>query len=116
MKTLLIIVFSLLAFSASPISAASETFADSHIHFNWDHRAETSAAQVVEILQQHNVGLTIVAGTPSELALELREKGGDWIIPFFSPIYTRRASVTGTSMKKSLTGPLPALKRAFITA
>lgn len=70
-----------------PISTvfAGEIFADSHIHFNWDHRAETSTAQVVEILQQHDVGLTIVAGTPSELALELREKGGDWIIPFFSP-------------------------------
>ena len=64
---------------------ASEIFADSHIHFNWDHRMETSSEEVVEILKQHNVGLTIVAGTPSELALELREKGGDWIIPFFSP-------------------------------
>ena len=39
----------------------------------------------MDILKQHNVGLTIVAGTPSTLALELREKGGDWIIPFFSP-------------------------------
>jgi hypothetical protein len=64
---------------------ASEIFADSHIHFNWDQRKETSAEEVIEILKQHNVGLTIVAGRPSELALELREKGGDWIIPFFSP-------------------------------
>ena len=64
---------------------ASDIFADSHIHFNWDHREETSAQEVVDILKQHNVGLTIVASTPSELALELREKGGDWIIPFFSP-------------------------------
>ncbi len=64
---------------------ASEKFADSHIHFNWDHREETSVQEVVDILKQHNVGLTIVAGTPSELALELRENGGDWIIPFFSP-------------------------------
>jgi len=64
---------------------ASEIFADSHIHFNWDHREETSTQEVVDILKQHNVGLAIVASTPSELALELREKGGDWIIPFFSP-------------------------------
>jgi len=64
---------------------ASEIFADSHIHFNWDHREETSTQEVVDILKQNNVGLTIVASTPSELALELREKGGDWIIPFFSP-------------------------------
>ena len=27
----------------------------------------------------------MVAGTPSELALELREAGGDWIVPLFSP-------------------------------
>lgn len=64
---------------------ASDIFADSHIHFNWDHREETSTQEIVDILEQHNVGLTIVAGTPSELALELREKGGDWVIPFFSP-------------------------------
>lgn len=65
--------------------SAAEIFADSHIHYNWDHREETSTQEVVDILKKHNVGLTIVAGTPSELALELREKGGDWIIPFFSP-------------------------------
>ena len=44
---------------------AADIFADSHIHFNWDHREETSAQEVVDILKQHNVGLTIVAGTPS---------------------------------------------------
>ena len=65
--------------------SANEIFADSHIHFNWDHRPVTSAQEIVDILKAHNVGLTIVAGTPSPLALELREKGGDWIIPFFSP-------------------------------
>jgi hypothetical protein len=65
--------------------AAGERFADSHIHFNWDQRAETSVDEVITLLEQHNVGLAIVAGTPSPLALELREKGGNWIIPFFSP-------------------------------
>ena len=64
---------------------AAEIFADSHIHFNWDHREETSVQEVVDILKQHNVGLSIVSSTPSELALELRNKGGDWIMPFFSP-------------------------------
>ena len=68
-----------------PHASASEIFADSHIHYNWDHREETSIEEVVNILKQHNVGLTIVTSTPSELALELREQGGDWIIPFFSP-------------------------------
>lgn len=65
--------------------AVAEKFADSHVHYNWDQRNETSVEQVVDILKQHDVGLTIVAGTPSELALELRQAGGDWIIPFFSP-------------------------------
>jgi predicted TIM-barrel fold metal-dependent hydrolase len=80
-------IFLIIIFSTLQISdiSASEIFADSHIHFNWDHREETSAQEVVDILKQHNVGLTIVASTPSELALELRAKGGDWIIPFFSP-------------------------------
>ena len=78
----LIIILSTIQISNS---VASEIFADSHIHFNWDHGEETTAQEVVDILKQHNVGLTIVASTPSELALKLREKGGDWIIPFFSP-------------------------------
>ncbi len=80
-------IFLILLLSALKISDvfASDIFADSHIHYNWDHREETSTQEVVDILKQHNVGLTIVAGSPSELALELREKGGDWIIPFFSP-------------------------------
>lgn len=65
--------------------SASDIFADSHIHYNWDHRAESSTQEVIDILRAHNVGLTIVASTPSELALELRDKGGDWIVPFFSP-------------------------------
>jgi hypothetical protein len=78
-------LFFLCCVTLSYAASAAERFADSHIHFNWDHRSETSVQQVVEILEQHNVGLTIVAGTPSPLALELREHGGDWIIPFFSP-------------------------------
>jgi len=78
-------LLSLLSISLAPSVFAAEIFADSHIHFNWDHREETSIEEVIDILKQHNVGLTIVASTPSTLALELREKGGDWVIPFFSP-------------------------------
>ena len=87
MRDTLTKIFQVLIVSITQLGnvSASETFADSHIHFNWDQRVETSSQEVVDILKRHNVGLTIVAGTPSELALELREKGGDWIIPFFSP-------------------------------
>lgn len=60
-------------------------FADAHIHYNWDHAEIISAKAVVEKLKREKVGLTLVSSTPSHLALELREAGGDWIIPFFSP-------------------------------
>lgn len=78
-------LLSLFSISLVPSVFAADIFADSHIHFNWDHREETSIEEVIDILKQHDVGLTIVASTPSTLALELREKGGDWVIPFFSP-------------------------------
>jgi hypothetical protein len=78
-------LLSLFSISLAPSVFATDIFADSHIHFNWDHREETSIEEVIDILKQHDVGLTIVASTPSTLALELREKGGDWVIPFFSP-------------------------------
>ena len=78
--------YSIISLICLPVSLyANDKFADSHIHYNWDHRAETSVEEVVEILKLHNVGLTIIAGTPSPLALELREQAGDWVVPFFSP-------------------------------
>jgi len=80
-----VFLVTLFAIAQTPTRLAADTFADSHIHFNWDHREETSTEEVIDILKQHDVGLTIVASTPSKLALELREKGGDWVIPFFSP-------------------------------
>jgi len=60
-------------------------FADAHIHYNWDHAEIISVQAVVEKLKKEKVGLTLVSSTPSHLALELRQAGGDWVIPFFSP-------------------------------
>ena len=60
-------------------------FADAHIHYNWDHAEIISVQAVVEKLKQEEVALALVSSTPSHLALELREAGGDWVIPFFSP-------------------------------
>ena len=73
--------------STSNISGAIayDIFADSHIHYNWDQEEETTTQEVIDILKKANVGLTIVASTPTDMALELRAKGGDWIVPFFSP-------------------------------
>jgi hypothetical protein len=75
----------LLFLSVFPTQAAQPRFADSHIHYNWDQAELISADDVIAKLKQANVGLTIVASTPSHLALKLREAGGDWVIPFFSP-------------------------------
>lgn len=65
--------------------AASPPFADAHIHYNWDQAEIISARAVVDKLKAAGVGLTMVSSVPSQLALELREAGGDWVIPFFSP-------------------------------
>lgn len=78
--------FLFLCLGISHASADSLTpFADAHVHYNWDQAEIISPQAVVEKLKQEKVGLTLVSSTPSHLALELREAGGDWIIPFFSP-------------------------------
>lgn len=62
-------------------------FADAHIHYNWDQKEIISAEKVTSILRQHHVDLAIVAGTPTELALEIerKQKVGQRIVPLFSP-------------------------------
>lgn len=80
---------------------AAEPFADAHIHYNWDQAEIISAQAVVAKLRQENVGLTIVAATPSQLALELRQAGGEWVIPFFSP-YTHELGKRDWFLDKSV--------------
>jgi len=62
-------------------------FADAHIHYNWDQKEIISAEKIVGILHRNRVDLAIVAGTPTALALELRQKQqvGQRIVPLFSP-------------------------------
>lgn len=75
-----------LLFSPFGLPAVDTSFtSDSHIHFNWDQAEAIRAEKVVAILQQAGIKRTIVSSTPSHLALQLRQTGGDWIIPFFSP-------------------------------
>ena len=81
-----IFLITFLFFCVRPISADMQIpFADAHIHYNWDQAEIISAQAVVEKLKREKVGLALVSSTPSHLALELRDAGGDWIIPFFSP-------------------------------
>lgn len=66
----------------------SATFADIHLHFNWDQKELISAEEVVKRLKDHNVVLASVSSTPSHLALELSEVGGLDIQPYFTPYIT----------------------------
>lgn len=81
-KFLLLLLASLLS---SIVSASSPPFADIHLHFKWDQKEVISAAEVVQKLKENNVALATVAGMPPELALELSQAGGPWILPLFSP-------------------------------
>jgi hypothetical protein len=72
-------LFSSLALGSPP------PFADIHLHFKWDQKEIISAPEVVGKLRDNNVVLAMVAGMPPELALELSEAGGPWILPLFSP-------------------------------
>ncbi len=63
----------------------SRPFADIHTHYNWDQRELISAEEVNRRLKQANVAFTVMAGTPSKLALEVKAVGGSRILAFFSP-------------------------------
>lgn len=60
-------------------------FADIHVHFNWDQKELISAREVADRLAGANVAFTVVASTPTHLVRELKQVGGDRIVPFFSP-------------------------------
>jgi hypothetical protein len=62
-----------------------EPFADVHVHYNWDQKEVITAARVARKLEQHNVEFAVVAGTPSDLALELKQAAGDRVVALFSP-------------------------------
>lgn len=60
-------------------------FVDTHIHYNWDQKEIIGATTVVDKLRQSGVAFAVVSSTPSSLALELKQVGGDMIVPIFSP-------------------------------
>lgn len=62
-----------------------QPFADVHVHFNWDQKELISAEEIVARLKRAGIAFAVVAATPSELALELKQAGGDLVVPFFSP-------------------------------
>ena len=58
------------------------------MHYNWDQEEIIDPATVVNRLKKENIVLGVVSSVPSDYALKLREAGGDWIIPIFSPYIT----------------------------
>jgi len=61
--------------------------ADIHLHYNWSQEEVTTPEDAVKQLKKYNVTLAVVSSRPSEYALKLRQAGGDWIIPIFSPYF-----------------------------
>ena len=74
-----------LVFSITLTCQAQQSFADIHVHYNWDQKEIIDAQGIVEKMKQANIEFAVVASTPSNLALELKRAGGDMIIPIFSP-------------------------------
>ena len=84
-------VLLLVVFAGSARGVAEPApLADVHLHYNWDQTEVTAPAEAVARLKANNVVLGVVSGVPSARALELREAGGEWIIPFFSPYIHHR--------------------------
>jgi hypothetical protein len=68
--------------------ADNKPFADIHLHYNWDQEEIIDPATVLKRLQAENIVLGVVSGVPSDYALKLRDAGGEWIVPLFSPYIT----------------------------
>lgn len=83
-----------LLLAAAGAAHALEPFADTHLHFKWDQKEVITAKQAVQRLRDNNVVLAVVAGLPSETALELRAAGGEFVLPIFSPYIGVRGRYT----------------------
>ena len=64
---------------------AQPPVADMHLHYKWTQQDVTSPAEAIALLQQQNVVMGVVIGTPAELALQLQSLAPDRIVPIFGP-------------------------------
>jgi len=60
-----------------------EPIADVHLHYKWSQQEVTSVEQVLRILDENQVGLALVTGTPPELALTLAGADPERILPAY---------------------------------
>ena len=64
---------------------AQPPVADMHLHYKWTQQDVTSPEDAVELLDQEDIVMGVVIGTPAELALELQSLAPKKIVPIFSP-------------------------------
>lgn len=87
-QTLLVLL--LLGCNQPPQRTQLSPVADVHLHYNGNQEVVVTAAEAIAILKKQNVRLGVVSSTPPELALKLKQAGGDWIIPLFRPYFSQR--------------------------
>jgi len=64
---------------------AQPPVADMHLHYKWTQQDVTTPADAVAILEQENIVMGVVIGTPAALALDLQSLAPEKIVPIFSP-------------------------------
>jgi len=80
---LFVVLSSLLISSAfSMASPPSPGWIDAHLHYTADQAQEFTPADILRILDQHEVNAALVTSSPAELALQLHQLAPDRIIPF----------------------------------
>ncbi len=84
----LILLFPLLQNFICVDSSAQEAIADVHVHYKWSQTDVTTAEQALAVLEQHQVELAVVIGTPAELALQLTNLKPELFVALWSPYRT----------------------------
>ncbi len=64
---------------------ASEPVADIHTHYKWSQKGVTTPEEVITALEEQNIDMAVVIGTPAKLALKVEALAPDKIIPIWSP-------------------------------
>ena len=68
-----------------PQSLVAESVADMHLHYKWSQQDITTPADAIALLDQQDIVMGVVIGTPAELALQLHALAAHRIVPIFSP-------------------------------
>jgi hypothetical protein len=78
-----VLLSSALFFSAySMAMPQSAGWIDTHVHYNAEQANVFTAADIISILDQHDIIAALVTSSPAELALQLHQLAPDRIIPF----------------------------------